>query len=468
MDKTNYDIDMLILAASPLVNDINEVPFEWIINVDKEINELLSILLKSKKKIKVTIDILNSENIKKYFSKKIRFCHLSSHGSIEYKYGKKMFYLYGDKVGICEKISKKELIDILDKINNLYIETLFISACHSDVISEILLNYNTIYNVIAINKKCIIDENLIREFAVMFYRNLFINNYNIKSAFALAKAELKTSNSDVYCCCYHDHEDNCPLKIKFTVKETSNDILAVDEKESDEEDYECWNSHDFLHIRQCECNYEESNVHDVNCGYYNNVLKNNKEVICVDDVDRHIGRVCCCNINMIHSDKEKIILRRNILSDIINKKEDNFEEGEVEIGNNDYFIDSDIFYDNTKINVLLKGMKCKIYEIIHQIETNCTIVINIGNKKQIDIDTIMKYISKYSYDHQIIKSISIYEKCNKTKEIVKSKTLFNKSSLLIIPSSCLSFDLSYLSSLYDIILMSSSIPSKNIMQINLN
>ena len=174
MDKTNYDIDMLILAASPLVNDINEVPFEWIINVDKEINELLSILLKSKKKIKVTIDILNSENIKKYFSKKIRFCHLSSHGSIEYKYGKKMFYLYGDKVGICEKISKKELVDILDKINNLYIETLFISACHSDVISEILLNYNTIYNVIAINKKCIIDENLIREFAVMFYRNLFI------------------------------------------------------------------------------------------------------------------------------------------------------------------------------------------------------------------------------------------------------------------------------------------------------
>ena len=119
MDKTNYDIDMLILAASPLINDINEVPFEWIINVDKEINELLSILLKSKKKIKVTIDILNSENIKKYFSKKIRFCHLSSHGSIEYKYGKKMFYLYGDKVGICEKISKKELIDILDKINNL-------------------------------------------------------------------------------------------------------------------------------------------------------------------------------------------------------------------------------------------------------------------------------------------------------------------------------------------------------------
>ena len=56
MDKTNYDIDMLILAASPLVNDINEVPFEWIINVDKEINELLSILLKSKKKIKVTIE----------------------------------------------------------------------------------------------------------------------------------------------------------------------------------------------------------------------------------------------------------------------------------------------------------------------------------------------------------------------------------------------------------------------------
>ena len=56
----------------------------------------------------------------------------------------------------------------------------------------------------------------------------------------------------------------------------------------------------------------------------------------------------------------------------------------------------------------------------------------------------------------------------KTKEIIKSKTLFNKSSLLIIPSSFLSFDLSYLSSLYDIILMSSSIPSKNIMQINLN
>ena len=46
MDKTNYDIDMLILAASPLINDINEDPFEWIINVDKEINELLSILIK--------------------------------------------------------------------------------------------------------------------------------------------------------------------------------------------------------------------------------------------------------------------------------------------------------------------------------------------------------------------------------------------------------------------------------------
>ena len=468
MDKTNFDIDLLILAASPLVNDINEVPFEWLINVDKEINELLSLLRKSKKKIKVSIDVLNRENIKKYFSKKIKFCHLTSHGSIEYKYGKQMFYIYGDKVGICEKISKKELIDILDKINNLYIETLFISACHSDVISDILLNYNTIYNVIAINKKCIIDENVIREFAVLFYRNFFFKNCDIKSAFAKAKAELKTPNSDVYCCCYHDHEENCPLKIHFTVKETNNDILAVDEKDSDEEDYECWNEHDFLHIKQCECNYEESNVHDVNCSYYNNVLKNNKEVICVDDVDRHIGRVCCCNINMIHSDKEKIILRRNILSDIINKKEEHFEEGEIEIGNNDYFIDSDNFYDNTKISELLKGNKCKIYEIIHQIETNFKIVINIGNKKQIDIDTIMRYISKYSYDYHIIKSISVYENENKTNLIIKSQIYCNKSSLLIIPSSVISFDLSYLSSVYDIILMSSSIPSKNTMQINLN
>ena len=39
MDKTFFDIDLLFLAASPLVNDINEIPFEWIINVDKELIE---------------------------------------------------------------------------------------------------------------------------------------------------------------------------------------------------------------------------------------------------------------------------------------------------------------------------------------------------------------------------------------------------------------------------------------------
>lgn len=469
MDKTFFDIDLLFLAASPLVNDINEIPFEWIINVDKEINDILNVIQISKKKVKITIDILNCDNIKKYFTKKIRYCHISTHGSIEYKYGKKMFFLYGDKGGICEKISKKDLIDILDNIKNIYIDTLFISACHSDVISEVLFNYNNIYNVIAINRKCVIDENIIRNFAILFYRNVFINSFDVKDAFALAKAEMKIENGDVYCCCYHEHNENCPLMNKYIVKETNNAILEVDEKDSDEEDYECWNEHNCLHIKQCDCNYEESNVHKVTCNYYINVLKNIKEVKCVDDISKQIVRVCCCNINLIHSDKEKILLKRNIMCDIINNTFNPIEEGEIEYLNTDYFIDiNNNFYDNTKISMLLKGIKCKVYEIIHKIETNTNIIINITFKESIDIDTLLKYISKYSYDHHIINSISIYNPTNQINQIIKSKLYSTNPSLLIIPSFVLNYDLSALSSIYDIIIMSSSIPSKNIFQINLN
>jgi hypothetical protein len=83
-----------------------------------------------------------------------------------------------------------------------------VSACHSEVIGEILLKAG-IPIVIAVNSDQEIMDDVCKLFSKHFYTNL-LEGFTIKNSYDQARKTVQVSQKDYNtCCCAHKHTDQC-------------------------------------------------------------------------------------------------------------------------------------------------------------------------------------------------------------------------------------------------------------------
>lgn len=432
--NNNEKFDFCFLFSNPLINDINKISFDFLINHDEELNNIIKIIEKSHKKINASINVLNIDNFKFYLSKEITLLHLSCHGSIDLIKGKKVFNIYFDNNGKVEKISIKKLKKIIEGIKECKIHTLILSLCHSEEISQIFIEKG-VKNIICIEKHCGISEKYMNEFEKIFYEEIFIKNQKIKEAFefSINNVKLKLNcdyNEMNYCCCFHPHKENCEFKKKYFLKNKNIPIECLeleDEEVCSENDIfmeeYIWNDHDFIHNKQCDCFYKEYNIHQKNCDFLKNFLQNRREFKCISN-QKDTLKICCCNHEFIHNESSKIKLFQ---SDSSQNNHYLFEKGFIKLYNSNYLFIKPDFYGDANIYQLIQGRKIAIYSIINRI-------MNLSQKEIINIYgdnslLISKFIAKYCYDRGALFTIKIISKDQSIQSFPNNK---KASKLLII------------------------------------
>ena len=224
-EKINYsknnkeEYDLIYLYASPLLNEgnVEQTP----INYRLEINNLINLLNKKKKKYNCIFECVNEKKFKNYLSKKIKILHIASHGDLYIpsqndlkKNIKNFFYkLILEDKGVKQEIDEIKLEKIFKNLQNKLklIDLVFVSTCYSENIGKLFYEYGA-KNVIYIKGMTPISDLAALKFSEYFYEEL-IEGHTIKKSFYNAQNKIKLNRKIIYmnpnnCCCNHKHMNN--------------------------------------------------------------------------------------------------------------------------------------------------------------------------------------------------------------------------------------------------------------------
>ena len=239
--QKNEEYDLIFLFASP-INDSEGQEFLDTINYRLEIKKILKSMNKSKKQFKCIFKCANEKNLRKYLNRRTKILYISCHGLFEKKNDNIYEYsLMLEEDGVAQQIKKNQLEEIIKNNSSIIenIDLIFISSCYSEHLGKIFLQNNA-KNVIYIHGLTKVSNLASWKFTEYFFDELINKNNTIRNSFDKAQNKIKIDRMIQFskvnnCCCDHIHEKNC--------------------------------YHDEYHAKQCDCKYDEHNIHKKNCEF---------------------------------------------------------------------------------------------------------------------------------------------------------------------------------------------------------
>ena len=359
------NIDLYFLYASPILNKHRSEVFKEI-NYRSEIKQLINIFEKSKQEYNCIFECANKEKLKNAIIKQPKILHISSHGFFDEN---KEYYLRLEEKGVLQEIHEKELEIILKLVSNQLekIDLVFASTCYSQKLGELFLA-NGIKNVIYIQGMNPVSDKAAIKFSANFYSELIKGN-NIFDAFYKTKqlVELDKEKDKFQlkkCCCNHWHDQKiCPL-IK--------NIKAF---------------HSLYHIKKCDCEYEEYNIHEENCAFIENIKRNKGENnFYFEKYNNNTFKICCiCCKPSDNKSNEKMLPHGESFKFILKQKNPGEKqvifkfkkEGKLNKNKNIYIMnDKDVFKNFSIVGRRIQVKR--IYDIITE-KNNIHFIILHGN-----------------------------------------------------------------------------------------
>ena len=383
--------DLIFLYSSPIISNDeykeNKAPISYM----KEIRIILDLMRLSGKKFNCKFECIGEDVLRDVLKNfKTKILHISGHGFYDEK---EKYFLNVENLknkGKSQNINIKSLKYFLansNKKNLSQIDLAIVSTCYSEEFAKSLLDYG-VKNVIYTKEKTEVINNISVLFTKYFYKYLLTGN-TIDDSYNMAKKKLKTEVAEnVSRCKNHFH------KIKA--------------------------SRQFEHIefrkifRNCKCNYEKHNYHNIDCHYYKKFkekIKSTEET--KKEITKNIFAICCCDYKIEHDEIEKISyeqpLSREELKNISTFKFN--PKGKL-------FIDSTIsfYYDVNKYDSI-EGRKGLIGRIFNSITNGEKFAIFYGEKYMGKLD-FAESLCVYLYERKIIENYEIFR--------ISSKEDFNE------------------------------------------
>ena len=388
---TTYDL--IYLYASPIIKNEQFEEAESPIEYMEEIKIISKLMKNNGKKFNCKFECANDEVLRDILLKnKTKILHISGHGIYDGKYSLILENL--KKNGQPLKLNYNSLKNILNinKKNISKLDLVFVSTCFSQDFAELFYECGA-KNIIYINGKTEVVDHLIILFTNFFYDNL-IQGYTIKESYEKAMESLKKDKEALKlnfkgCCCNHYHKPNCLMQ----------------------------NEHHYVHAKKkelCKCKYFNPNFHDKKCKffeeYYNvmiKTLKNNledvkKDVIIDIEEENNIKKICCCDLDIEHNEILKILYKSkkdeyaNISPFKLNGK------GKLSINSNISF-----YYDDKKFISIL-GRRDLMGRIFNNITKNGNYVILFG-EKELEKINFTESLCVFLRERKVINSYKIYK-----------------------------------------------------------
>ena len=408
----NYDL--IYLYASPIIKNDNYEESDAPISYMKEIRSILKLMEKTNKKFNCKFECINEEVLKDIlFNYKTKILHISAHGSFDGKYSLSLENLK-DK-GKTLKININELENLLlnsNYININQLDLVFISTCYSEDFAKKFLEHGA-KNVIYIEKKTEINNDISVIFTELFYQNL-IEGHSIIKSFENARDAMKNEDEVKNI----NYKSTCDTH--FHEKNHNSNLIK------------------FIKSKNCNCRFNlKPNHHHKDCEYYKNFkskIKDAKE----EKIDENIYGICCCDLSIEHSEILKIKHRsknENILYGNISSYKF-IEKGKI-------FINSTIrYYFDQKKFIAIKGRKGIISRVFNSITKKEKFCVLFGEKGYGKLD-FAESLCVYLYERKIINNYEIFrinskedlnDMKNQINEYIESKKskLLDKKNVIII------------------------------------
>ena len=198
-------VHLAFLFSSPLIRVFNQKT-ENIMQLDylTEINDILKVCSRMKYEMKYKIDWATTSNTRSMITDGPIALHFSGHG-IENKLqnlgsdyilnkDKGNILLLEDEHGMSDYFFEKDLKYMIE-MSQWNFEVVFVSSCHSQFAGEVFLNAGAKHVIWIKGGEKISDKASLR-FSKVFYETLFVKNYNVCTAYNIAKEEInKVINS---------------------------------------------------------------------------------------------------------------------------------------------------------------------------------------------------------------------------------------------------------------------------------
>ena len=234
-EDDNDFVDIIVLTANPLIDKNEKLIEEKELRTMNDFNSITHsiyniILHECNKQIKAQFLPLTKNNLEFAFSQRPKILHLMCQSVYELENNKyKTNLLFENEKcevdrqnedDIGKIINSKELLKIdKDIINNV---TLFISTPLSEDVFNIFKKFNFKNIIVQHTTQANID--FITELNEQLYLNIIKLNKTLTDAFDIAKKN-SISVKHQFCCCYHEHKDDCKLKMYL-----SNELYSDSEK----------------------------------------------------------------------------------------------------------------------------------------------------------------------------------------------------------------------------------------------
>ena len=380
---SNENLDLYFLYASPILDIYDQEEYKPI-NYRSEIKELINIFEKSKKEYNCIFECADKEKLINAIIKQPKILHISSHGDFDQK---KEYYLNLEKGGAVQQIHQDELKNLLQLVSNQLknIDLVFASTCYSEKLGELFLA-NGINNVIYIQGMTKVSDKAAIKFSTNFYSELIKGN-NIYDAFYKTKklVELDKEKDKFQlkkCCCTHWHnKEVCPL---------------INKKKK--------NLHNLYHIKKCECDNEEYNIHEENCALIENIKKNkDEENFYFEKYINNTFKICCeCCRPSDDKNNEKMLPHEESFKFILKQKKPGEKhvifkfkkEGKLNKNKNIYIMNDKDKFKN--FSIIGRRIQVKrIYDIISEKDNNIHFIIlhgNVGIGKENFAESICIYL----------------------------------------------------------------------------
>lgn len=199
LDMSNARLHLAFLFSSPLIRRTG-MSIENIMQLDylTEINDILKVCSKRKYEMKYKADVATVSNLRSTITDCPIALHFSGHGientpenlGAEYALFKTKgnILLLEDEHGMADYFYEEDLKYMIE-ISKYTFEVVFVSSCYSQFAGEVFLNAGA-KHVVCIKAGERISDKASLRFSKVFYETLFVKNYNVCSAFNIAKEEI--------------------------------------------------------------------------------------------------------------------------------------------------------------------------------------------------------------------------------------------------------------------------------------
>jgi hypothetical protein len=403
--EDNLEVDIIVLTANPLIDTkdgIEEKELRTMNDFNSVTYSISKVLDFCNKQIRVQFLPLTLYNFKNSISHKPKIIHLICKSTYELeikdinqnnnnikdnKYITNL--LFENESCEVERVNDEKLNDILnseellkkDK-NILKNINLFISTPLAEDVYEIVKKYP--FRNIIVQHTTLANIDCISELNEQLYRYIIDQDQLIKEAFEIAQRDCKNLSQHQFCCCFHQHNDNCKFK-----QNLSNELYFLHINNYNQEIY---NIPHFSHLRyQCKCTEKEKDFCKHNkCdnSYFSFKTISSNKPLCKN--------ICCCD-----SLKKKHDLEHAFFCKFNDSKNEEGIFSNYQVNNFCTILNSEFVPSYGKMKLIV-GRNRVVYNIFDNLNDKNNNIINIygkhyreyPNKVDLFIDCIMEFLKE--------------------------------------------------------------------------